>query len=114
MNLPTPYTLAVRRFNPGATDAHGNPVKGWKAGVDWPVFAYYSGANAEPHLPNRDLSMVLWTVLAPANDLLPTAEDLVTLRGVDYAVEGEPQEYKNDPWQHHVGEAVVYLRKAEG
>jgi hypothetical protein len=114
MNLPTPYTLGVKRYQAGATDSHGNPVDAWADPVDWPVYAYASGANEEPTEAGRDLSMVLWTVYAPAGDGLPGAQDHVVLDGTEYAVEGDPRDYSHDPWSNHIGGAVVYLKKANG
>ncbi len=114
MDLPTPYTLGVKRYQPGAKDSHNNPVDAWADPVDWPVYAYASGANAEPSEAGRDLSLVLWTVYAPSGDTLPAALDRVVLDGDEYAVEGEPRDYSHDPWSNHVGGAVVYLKDPRG
>lgn len=114
MPLPTPYALAVRRYQPGPKDSHGNPVDAWADPVAWPVHAYASGANDEPSEPGRDLSLVLWTVYAPADANLPGALDRVVLGGTEYAVEGEPRDYSHSPWPDHNGGAVVYLKAANG
>ena len=111
--LPTPYTLQVRTYDPDTVDAYNNPIDAWGDPVDWPVHAYASGANDEPEQPGRDLSMVLWTVYAPAENL-PGARDLVVLNGTEYKIEGEPRDYSHDPWQHRIGGAVVYLKDANG
>lgn len=114
MPLPTPYTLGVRTYSGTTQDSHNNDVPIYADPVDWPVHAYASGANDEPAQQGRDLSNVLWTVYAPADDNLPGALDRVVLEGTEYAIEGEPRDYSHDPWQHRIGGAVVYLKDPRG
>lgn len=95
------------------SDAHGNEVESWAPPVDWRVHGYASGANDERADGTRDLSMVLWTVYAPATGL-PSVQDHVMLQGGEYAIEGDPQDYSHDPWGHGIGGAVVYLKKVNG
>lgn len=114
MDLPTPYTLHTRAYAGAVTDAHGNQSDVWSDPVEWLVHGYASGANDEPDRPTRvDLSIVLWTVYAPV-DGLPGPRDMVVLDAVEYAIEGDPRDYSHDPWGHHVGGGVVYLRKVDG
>lgn len=112
----TPFsaTLGVRRRIEGATDAHGNPVVTYAAPVDWPVWAIAPGAMDEPHEPNRDLSLILWTVYAPQDAALPGELDLVVLDATEYAVEGRARDYTRGPWPHPTAGAVVELKRAEG
>jgi hypothetical protein len=114
VSLPTPYTLKVKRRQNGSTDAHGNPTITYAAGVDWPVHGYAPGANVEPGQANRDLSLILWTVYAPAGGNAPGELDLVTLDGADYAVEGRPADWTKGPWPHPTAGMVVELKRAEG
>jgi len=114
MDLPTPYTLQTKAYAGTGTDSHGNTIDVWADPVDWPVYAYASGANEEPTEAGRDLSLVLWTIYAPADDKLPGDQDRVILSGVEYAVEGEPRDYSHDPWSNHIGGAVVYLKAVDG
>lgn len=114
MSLPTPHTLQVKRRQLGAVDGHGNPAVTHAAPADWPVHAYAPGANDEPSQSNRDLSLILWTVYAPANDLAPTELDLVVLDGVEYAVEARPDDWTHGPWAHPTAGLVVELKRAEG
>lgn len=107
-------TLKVKRRQVGAKDPHGNPVVTYADGIDWPVHGYSPGANVEPGQPNRDLSLILWTVYAPAGGNAPSELDLVTLEGTDYAVEGRPADWTKGPWQHPTAGIVVELKKAEG
>jgi hypothetical protein len=108
------FTLAVRRYQPGATDAHGNPVESWSESQPWVVRGYAPGAMAEPSEANRDLSLIEWTVYADANDSAPGERDLVVLEGDEYAVEGRPADWTKGPWPHPTAGIVVELKRAEG
>ncbi|HEY4268413.1 MAG TPA: hypothetical protein VGM94_09505 [Galbitalea sp.] len=114
MSLPTPYTLAVKRRQTGSRDSHGKPSVTYAAGVAWPVHGYAPGADATRSDANRDLSLILWTVYAPADNLAPGELDLVTLGGVDYMVEGRPDDWTKGPWLHPTAGLVVELKRAEG
>lgn len=114
MSLPTPHTLGVKRRVVGSADAHGKKAITYATAVDWPVHAYAPGASTEPAAPNRDLSLILWTVYAPADGLVPTELDRVVLEGVEYAVEGRPADWTNGPWAHPTAGTVVELKRAEG
>lgn len=118
MVLPLPFVLGVRRLLAGddvETDAHGNPVKTYADPTPWPVHGFSPGSNAEPGGDgNRDLSVIEWTVYAPASDKAPGEHDLVVLLGVEYAVEGRPADWTNGPWPHPTAGLSVELRRAEG
>lgn len=107
-------TLQVKRRQKGAPDAHGNPVITYAAAADWGVHGYAPGASEAPPDPNRDLSLILWTVYAPANDEVPNEFDLVTLGGVDYEVAARPADWTHGPWPHPTAGVVVELKRAEG
>lgn len=112
--LPTPHTLQVRRRVVGAKDGHGKKVVTYADPVDWLVHGYAPGANVNPNNPNRDLSLILWTVYAPTNDSLPGELDRVVLNGDEYSVEGRPADWSNGPWVHPTAGATVELKRAEG
>ena len=121
MAIPTPHTLSVRQYVEGATDAHGNPVDDWADPVEWPVHGVAPGASEEPRKPNRDLSEVLWTVYAPANELAPGYRGQVSLPWEDvggeplwYDAEGVPDDWSKGPWLFPDAGVVVELRRAEG
>lgn len=120
MSLPTPYVLGVKRRNVGSNDGHGNPAKTFAAAVDWPVHGFAPGAagssigNNQPSQANRDLSVILWAVYAPVNDLAPTELDRVVLDGVEYDVEGRPADWSSSPWPFPEAGLVVELKRAEG
>lgn len=107
-------TLAVRRYQSGSIDAHGNAVPSWGDPEPWIVRGYAPGAMAEPTEPNRDLSLIEWTVYADASDEAPRERDRVVLAGEEYAVEGRPADWTKGPWPHPTAGIVVELKRAEG
>lgn len=110
--LPTPHTVGVRAFQDGATDAHGNPVAAWGDPVEVPVHALSPGSD-EPPSPHRDLSVVEWTVYAPAGTQVGP-RDLVLVDGREFTVEGEVRDYTRGPWHNPVAGVAFELRRAEG
>lgn len=107
-------TLSVLRRIPGATDAHGNPVTAYGTGTQWEVWALAPGSMQEPGDPNRDLSLIVWTVYAPNNADAPTEYDRVIVDGEEFEVDGRPQDWTRGPWPHPTAGVVVELRRAEG
>lgn len=114
MPIPTPWVLTLRRFSTVVDDSHGNDIPVYGDPEPWPVHAYAPGANDEPGVANRDLSMILWTVHAPAAEPIPRERDLVTLEGDDYRVDGRPRDWSKGPWPFPEAGVVVYLVRAEG
>lgn len=113
MSLPTPYTLGVRRRVEGAKDAHGNPLVTYADPIDWPVHAIAPGASDMPTDPNRDLSLILWTVYAPAGGNVPGDLDLVVLDGVEYALDSHHSDWTRGPWVHPMAGVSVALKRPE-
>ena len=107
------FTLSVKPYAP-TTDARGDVVDAWGSARDWVVRGVAPGGIEEPFRPNRDLSLVAWTVYANQDDTLPGARDLVTVDGRDYAVNGEPADWTRGPWANPWAGAVVELTRAEG
>lgn len=112
--FPITATLGVRRYAGTGRDSHGNPVTSYDEPVDWPVYGYAPGASEEPHDPNRDLSVVLWTVYAPVGGNAPTERDLVVLPDGEYEVEGRPADWSHGPVVIPGAGVVVELKRAEG
>ena len=111
--IPARHTVGVRVFQPGIDeDAHGNPVDGWADPVSVPVHGLSPGSD-EPHSTNRDLSVVEWTVYAPAGTTVGP-RDLVIVGGREFTVEGEVKDYTLGPWVNPVAGVVFELRRAEG
>ena len=120
MTLPTPYTVGVRRFIPGAEDPRGNPVKEWADPVDWPVSAVAPGIIDEPGKEDRDLSLEWYTILAPVGHVnQPTERDRVVvpwISGRDFDVDGVPKDFTRPFWGRDTvrGGLQVTIRRAEG
>lgn len=106
--------LQVRRRTLGGRNARNNPVETFGDPQDWHVWAIAPGASAEPADPNRDLSLILWTVYAPANEKVPGELDRVILNGVEYGVEGRPGDWTHGPWGPGNAGVVVELKRVEG
>jgi hypothetical protein len=123
--FPTRLTLQVKRYAAGAENARGNAAVGYADPVDWSVHSVLPGAGVsatragrageEPLQPNRDLSLIDYTVLAPDDDNVPTERDLVVYGGDDYEVDGRPDRWGDaNPWGGPLAPAVVRLRRSEG
>lgn len=108
------FTLGVRRYSPGPKNAHGKPTPVYGDPIDWPVYGYGPGPNTEPGDPNRDASVIAWTVYAPTGDATPTEHDLVILEGDTYRVDGRPEDYTHGPWPHPTAGVAVNLTRTEG
>ena len=98
----------------GEKDAHGNPRVTYADSTPWPVHGLAPGANVEGEQPNRDLSVVEWTVYAPASDEAPGELDLVVVDGEEFEVEGRPSDWTRGPWGHPTAGLVVLLRRPTG
>lgn len=113
MTFPSPHTVGVRAFLSGVTDAHGNPVESWADPVDLAVHAIAPG-SLEPPSPNRDLSVISWTVLAPDGPGLPGPRDRVVVLGREYTVEGEVKDWTHGPWRFESAGVSFELKRVEG
>ena len=116
MSIPTPYTVLLRSPTTGGEDAHGNPVSGWGDPRSWDVHAIAPGASEEPRKPNRDLSVIAWTVYGPKGGE-PGERDQVALPWAPsewFDIEGRPDDWTHGPWNLPVAGVVVELRRPEG
>ena len=111
--LPTPYVVGVKRYLPGAVDTHGNPLDAWSDPVDLPVSAIAPGAMVEAGQPNRDVSEIAYTILAPPHPNMPAERDLVVLFGVEFPVSGKPKDWTMGPWTFAPGWSFE-LQRVEG
>lgn len=97
-------------FQPGAEDAHGNPVEAWGEPATKGVYAFDPGSTSEPR-DGQDRVIVEPTVYMP-DDVVFGPRDLVIARGRAYIVDGETRE-----WRHPNGNRpgnVATLRRVEG
>jgi len=116
VSLPTPHVVLVKPYAGTTEDAHGNTTTVHGASREWRVHAIAPGASEEPRKPNRDLSVIAWTIYGPATNL-PGEHDLIALPWAPdewYDVEGRPDDWTHGPWTNPVAGAVVELRRPEG
>lgn len=113
MTLPTPYALTVREPTPGDPDEFGNPTTTWTERT-WRVHGVAPGGMSEPDQPNRDLSLIAFTIYGPKADA-PTSEHAeIQVDGEWFTIEGRPKDWTRGPWPHPTAGVVVELRRAEG
>ena len=112
--VPSPYVVSVKPFEAGAVDDYGNPVEGYGTPYSWAVRSIAPGAMDEPGQTLRDLSVVAFTIHADATDDVPGVRDLVTVDGVDYAVNGTPKDWTLGPWPNPAAGVAVELRRVDG
>lgn len=113
MSLPTPYVVAVREPTAGTEDDFGNPVMTWTE-RDWRVHAIAPGAMAEPGEANRDLSLVLYTVLGPKAGAPTSPHAQLKVDGAWLDVDGTPNDWTRGPWPHPTAGIVVELIHRRG
>lgn len=112
--LATPYSVQVkRRGAPSGEDAHGNPLPPTVTTLTLPVYGIQPGVNDEPGRANRDLSIIVYTILAPKHANLPAEADQVIVDGQEYAVEGRVKDWDRGPFGFEPG-VTFELRRAEG
>lgn len=111
--IPTPYTLRVRTVTPGAEDEFGNPTETMTE-RDWHVHAVAPGAMSDPAQPNRDLSLIAYTILAPASADAPGEDDEVQVDGEWLTVNGRPSDWTRGPWVFPDAGVTVELARANG
>lgn len=113
--VPSRHLVRVRRMVAGAPDEFGNATSSWVE-RDWLVRAIAPGGMVEPGQPNRDLSMVAWTLYADVTPLVPTECDEVRLpsSALWHKVSGVPSPWDIGPWANPAAGVVVELVRADG
>lgn len=123
--IPTPFTIGVRPWAPGAIDAHGNPADEWGPPVTVAVHAVAPRVSDEAAEPRRHQVVEGLTVYAPAGTRIgehdrvvyPWVVDdtgAVLLAGDEYDVDGPPADWTKGPWQHPTAGVVAQLKRTEG
>lgn len=104
-------TLTLRSYTTSGVDEFGNPIKTWVE-RPWVVAGIAPGAVQDPMQPNRDASVVAWTVYAdtPA----PADEDQALVDGAWFPINGKPADWTRGPYGAGPGGVIVELRRAEG
>lgn len=98
-------------FDPDGEDDTGNMVETWFPAVTVGIYAFDPGSSSEPREGN-DRVIVEPTLYMPS-DVVMNPQDLVTVRGKKYPVEGETREWVHptDPTRRA---NVVSLRRVDG
>lgn len=113
---PTPYRLRVRSWSEGEPDAFGNSTASWSE-RDWLVAAIAPGGIDDLMEPNRDLTLVVWTVYGPKEGAPTSSRDEVRLPGDShwYPLHEHPRDWTKGPWgKHPTAGVVAELRRADG
>lgn len=106
-------TLTLRTYTEAGLDDFGNPVRTWVE-RPWIVTGMAPGAIQDPMQPNREASIVAWTVYAEKSATPPTDADQVLVDGAWLPVNGRPADWTRGPYGVDPGGLVVELRRADG
>lgn len=98
----------------GSPDRHNNPTVTYATATPWQVRALAPGASSEPLQPNRDASLIVWTVYSDASDDVPHERDRVSVLGDEFEVVGRPSDWTKGPWPHPTAGVVTELQRWEG
>lgn len=101
-------TVAWEKYNPGATDAHGNPVDGWSSPVSVGIWRFNPGGSQEPVTAGHTRVISDPEIYFPGPQF--GAQDRVTVRGVLYEVDGEQPAWVDDDFTG----CVARLRRVDG
>jgi hypothetical protein len=108
------FVLQVRRRIKGDLDRHNNPTVTWSDPTPWTVRALAPGASSEPTEPNRDASLIVWTIYSDASADVPGEHDRVVVLGEEFEVVGRPSDWTKGPWHHPTAGVVTELQRWEG
>ena len=113
MTFPLAQVIGHRAFDPGAVNAHGNPVEAWGDPVDVAVYGWHTGQSAEPAVAGHDRVSVDGQVFGPES-WRPGPRDRVVLPGAgEFEVQGHPEDYNHGPFGWRPG-LVTNLRAVTG
>jgi hypothetical protein len=104
----------VRRYVAGTKDDFGNLQDTWTTELPWWVRSIDPVTGREPGAANRDLANIAYAIQADKTNAIPRYRDIVIVDGVEYNVDGEPDDWSRGPWANPVAGVTVYLRRTEG
>lgn len=107
------YTIAVKRWQAGALDAHGNPAVTYSTPEPVDVFGIAPGPSAESVAAGRNIDGVELTAYAPAG-VAVGARDIVTIGATDYEAAGDSLDWTRGPWPNAAAGVVIELRRRSG
>jgi len=110
--FPFGETVTVQALVVGAEDVHGNPAETFAPSVDVDDCAFDPGGSVETLSPGREVVVSRPRVFLPAGTLI-TARSKVTVRGLEYRVDGDPADWKN-PFTGWEPGIVAVLERAGG
>jgi hypothetical protein len=112
--IPSPHALSVRRYRPGAADEFNNAVPAWDPAVPWYVRSVDPVSSREPGLQFRDMTNIDLVVQADKTPAVPGYRDRVVVDGLEYDVDGQPDDWTRGPWPNPAAGVTVYLKRTEG
>lgn len=109
--FPERFTVLHEAINPGAEDAHGNPVTAYGDAVEVPVYGWATpGADQETRSEltgvDRDLDLYCRTAFTKPRDR-------VTVAGERFTAVGYPENYNFGPFGFAPG-CRINLKRVEG
>ncbi|MET7741982.1 hypothetical protein [Streptomyces sp. NPDC005385] len=112
MALKAKYLLGIKRYEEGASDAHGNPVESWAPVVFVKAYAIAPTSSVEPPEPGRAAVIDSLSVLLP-DDVEIEAKDRAVYGGSEYTIEGNLANWNVGPFDFKPG-FQLNLKKVSG
>ena len=112
--IPSPHRVQVRRYLGTANDPMGNSVPSLDAPVDWWVRSIDPASSRDANQANRDMTTIAYVIQADKTSAVPGYRDVVLVDGVEYPVDGTPDDWTRGPWFNPVAGVTVYLTRVEG
>jgi hypothetical protein len=113
--IPSPHTVQVRRWTePTEPDEFGN-LEGFLGDPQpWQVRSIDPVSNREPGADNRDLATIAKVIHADKSSQVPGYRDTVVVDGLEYPVDGTPDDWTRGPWPNPAAGVTVWLKRVEG
>lgn len=112
------YTIGHRRYQEGAEDDFGQPVKSWAPAVDLKVYSIAPMSATPEPVPGRDAVVTHLSVLVPDGANLGP-HDRYVIDGEEWDQEGEVGDYTRSPFPQRADSyvrrgLVLNLKRVEG
>ena len=101
------------RWDPSATDAHGNAVPAYKPAKLVGIYAFNPGTGGVVFTPGHELRVETQPAIYAPKKVRFHPGDRVTVRGVRYEVDGETQQYRN-PFDPSMDGVQINLKEVQG
>ena len=93
--FPFGETVQFKAYQEGAEDSHGNPVESWASPVPSDGWGFDPGGSVESYGPGRDMVVTSPRLFRQSRAFLPGRRDRVIVRGREYAVDGDPADWRS-------------------